>query len=288
MASGLFGLGTGTPSRFPYPDRPQSGPGLGAGQGQVTRARLVIVVGPAGTVAGVFVYRTGTIPAPGNPPIGWVTDSPTDPFGNVLPVTGIGEQDAAGYAVIHGSQAIFAVTGQSSSLAGDVQASGPGELDVISPIYTGADVSAFFSLRSKTSNFGFGPVANFLQGTAINCVGGTPANPTQIVTDGWNTLAPINGWANVTTLKYSLLTNRMVMVAGVITSAGAAGNPIFANLPAGYRPATQQETAAGLHGAPPAGGAFMRVAVNGDLSIPGSTVGTGPWSVSWTFSLDYA
>src|SRR5215831_8312493 len=78
----LFGLGAGTPSRFPYPDRPQPAPGLGPGGGQNVRARTVIVFGPAGTVSGVFVYAPGTTPGPGNPPIAAMTASATDPFGN--------------------------------------------------------------------------------------------------------------------------------------------------------------------------------------------------------------
>jgi hypothetical protein len=78
----LFGLGAGTPSRFPYPDRPQPAPGVGPSSGQVTRARVVIVSGPTGTVSGVFVYAPGTIPGPGNTPIAAMTASATDPFGN--------------------------------------------------------------------------------------------------------------------------------------------------------------------------------------------------------------
>lgn len=79
---GLFGLGAGTPSRFPYPDRPQPAPAIGPSQGQSTRARTVVVFGPAGTVSGVFVYAPGTIPGPGNPPIAAMSASATDPFGN--------------------------------------------------------------------------------------------------------------------------------------------------------------------------------------------------------------
>lgn len=78
----LFGLGAGTPSRFPYPDRPQPAPGVGPSQGQVTRARVVIVSGPTGSVEGVFVYAPGTVPALGNPPIASLTAGTADPFGN--------------------------------------------------------------------------------------------------------------------------------------------------------------------------------------------------------------
>jgi hypothetical protein len=75
MPRKLFGLGSGTPSRFPYQDRPQSGPGIGASSGQVIRATLVIVSG----FQGVFVYNGH--PGPGTL-IGSVSDATTDPFGN--------------------------------------------------------------------------------------------------------------------------------------------------------------------------------------------------------------
>lgn len=263
MASGLFGLGTGTPSRFPYPDRPQSGPGLGAGQGQNVRARFVIIFGNTG---GLFVY-SGT-PAFGNLITTITATSGTDPYGNAY-LGGITEYASIG---VSGYEAM--------------QHTATGLIAYVSPGGAGGPYGVVASFQQSGGVFTL--AAPLIVTGAVTAIGGTAANPTVITTDTWQTLAPINGWANVTTLKYTLLPDRMVMVAGVITSAGAAGNPIFANLPAGYRPATQQETAAGLHGAPPAGGAFMRVAVNGDLSIPGSTVGTGPWSVSWTFSLDYA
>lgn len=282
MASGLFGLGTGTPSRFPYPDRPQGGPGIGAGNGQIIRARYVIITDVSG---GVFIY-VGT-PQTGNPPILWVTEAATDPFGNALPFRGVGVKNGSNLAGITDTASVI-VGGTGEASFGTLNDSGAGGTSLESSTFGAGDVSAFFELLSKNVN-GIGP-RMLIGNAAVLSTAGTAANPTQITTDGWHTLAPINGWANVAgePLKYTLLPDRMVMVAGVITSAGAAGNPIFANLPAGYRPATQQETAAGLHGAAPAGGAFMRVAVNGDMSIPGSTVGTGPWSVSWTFSLDYA
>lgn len=55
------------------------------GQTGILRARLVIVSGAG--VSGVFVY-SGT-PGAGNPPIAWLTSSPSDPYGN--PVTpGVG------------------------------------------------------------------------------------------------------------------------------------------------------------------------------------------------------
>lgn len=75
--SGLFGLGAGSPSRFPYEDRPQPSPGVGPGQGQNVRARIVIIFGTGG---GLFVY-SGT-PAAGNLIASITSAAGTDPFGN--------------------------------------------------------------------------------------------------------------------------------------------------------------------------------------------------------------
>jgi hypothetical protein len=74
---GLFGLGAGTPSRFPYEDRPQPSPGVGPSQGQNVRARIVTVFGANG---GIFVY-SGT-PAKGNLIASTAATAGTDAFGN--------------------------------------------------------------------------------------------------------------------------------------------------------------------------------------------------------------
>src|SRR5712691_7126509 len=90
LMGSLFGLGAGTPSRFPYPDRPQPSPGIGPSQGQVVRARLVVI---SGAGSGLFVY-SGT-PAFGNL-VGSITSSAgTDPYGNAF-LSGITEYQTAG------------------------------------------------------------------------------------------------------------------------------------------------------------------------------------------------
>lgn len=43
---------------------------------------LVIIAGPAGTIAGLFIYSG--IPGPGNPPISWDSSSSKDPYGNTI------------------------------------------------------------------------------------------------------------------------------------------------------------------------------------------------------------
>jgi hypothetical protein len=73
-----------TPRRPDQAEVPQS-QGLGGGfRASVVRARLVIVSGPND---GVFIYKSGTTPALGNPPITWESSTLVDPFGNVLPST---------------------------------------------------------------------------------------------------------------------------------------------------------------------------------------------------------
>lgn len=69
--------------RYNPPDLPAVAP-TSAG---IERARIVLVFGPSGSLVGVFVYAAGTTPAAGNPPIAWMSNQSTDPFGNSLPST---------------------------------------------------------------------------------------------------------------------------------------------------------------------------------------------------------
>lgn len=102
-----WGLGRPTPSRFPYPGSPQTSGVAPPGNTQVFRGRLVIIFGPTGTVSGIFMYAPGTTPGPGNPPIAWLTNTSTDPYGNaVSPQFGV--RDSAGQGVsLTNNQLIF-------------------------------------------------------------------------------------------------------------------------------------------------------------------------------------
>jgi hypothetical protein len=201
--------------------------------------------------AGVFVY-SGT-PGPGNPPTGWVTSAAADPFGNALPVAGNGQQDVNGYVAMLGSVLLMAVTGQASALAGVIQASGPGEADVFSPLQTGGDVRAALSLKSKASNGGLGPVVSVFNGAAFNSAAGTPANPTQVTTDGWHVVgaagepayaANFGASAGDQAPRFRLEADLTVVLDGtaVTTAATGAVAAIF-TLPAGYRPAQRKRFA---------------------------------------------
>lgn len=77
------------------------GPGSTSG---VIRARQVIV---SGSDEGVFVY-SGT-PGPGNPPIDYMSNSATDPFGNVLPQAGtVAYVSPTVWSALTGGQLLFA------------------------------------------------------------------------------------------------------------------------------------------------------------------------------------
>jgi hypothetical protein len=90
------------------PDAGDLFPGVQPGvQPGVVIANVVIVSGPAGQVTGIFVYAAGTVPGPGNPPIAWITNASTDPFGNAVSPQ-LGVRNAAGQGVnLKGSQLIF-------------------------------------------------------------------------------------------------------------------------------------------------------------------------------------
>lgn len=67
--------------------RPQNAPiaqgtpiGVQPGTQSITIAHIIIVTGPGG---GVFIY-SGT-PGTGNPPVAWISNGTTDPYGNALP-----------------------------------------------------------------------------------------------------------------------------------------------------------------------------------------------------------
>jgi hypothetical protein len=83
------GPGLGGMNPAPQDAPPPGGLGLGVQPGVnngIVIANVVIVFGPD---AGVFIYATGTTPGPGNPPVLWMTDNTTDPYGNTL-IPGIG------------------------------------------------------------------------------------------------------------------------------------------------------------------------------------------------------
>lgn len=257
---GLFGLGTGTPSRFPYPDRPQSGPGLGAGQGQNVRARFIIIFGSTG---GLFVYNGN--PAFGNLITTITATSGTDPYGNAYigGDTTYVNLGGSGYAAMQ-----YAADGLRRYTA-PAGAGGPYGLDSsILLDATGAHVNAAATVGTLTS------------------IGGTAARPSVVTTDTWHVVgsgggepAFQSGWANagggLASLQFSLLPENAVQVIGMLNPAGLTGALVF-TIPAGYRPAIGQDFGLGFHTAAGAGaGIFGRLTPAGAFSIQNAGVGSG-------------
>jgi hypothetical protein len=184
---------------------------------QAVEAQYVIVSGPGG---GVFIYN-GT-PGPGNPPIYWETNSPTDPYGNTLPTPGIGSANIT-YAAINGGAIIFgdSIT-RPTNEAGSITSTSAGFLRIASPTESVTDTAAILGLLSKTANGGLGP--SFEVFAALVATSGTPSNPTQISTDTWNTVTTPTGMTGTIRVMLSPLANlAMIDVNVVITSTNTTG-----------------------------------------------------------------
>lgn len=276
-AASMFGLGRTTPSRFPYADRPQS-PGAGPGQSNILRARLVLVTGPSGTISGVFVYRPGTTPGPGNPPASWLTNSPTDPYGNAIPAPGPGSQSPTGaWAALNNGTLQLSVAGVASTLSGVLSETAAGNLSIGSGLVSVGDGQANLALMSTLASGGTGPVTQVAAG-AFQSTLGTPSNPTKVTTDVRNLATLKNGWTG--TLYYWQNPDFTISVAGSINPA-AMTSTICATIP--YTPPVAFDFGVAAHtSTPPTQGVFSRLQTTGDVNIINSTVGSGQMGVAIT------
>lgn len=134
------------------------------GSSSTVRARIVIVSGPAD---GVFVYAPGTIPALGNPPVDWLNGGSADPFGNPLPSPGSGSQGNLGWVALDNGSILLAGAGVPSSHAAQIEGFNAGNLQLTSPIESGADTAAVFQLFSKAANGGVQPEAAVVGGLSV-------------------------------------------------------------------------------------------------------------------------
>jgi hypothetical protein len=267
------GLG-GTP---PVPPGyvPPGLPDTAAGSVNIFRGRLVIVFGPAGTVSGIFVYTPGTTPGLGNPPVVSITESSTDPYGNVLSggvvvgtpsnpqvqiqsVSGVGKLvfklNSSGYSdgLINGGFAsgigVISIQGPASTTAGHI--------DFVSHVISAADgmathfaneewaytdISGTFRTYAFVDGSGFSATA-VNQLTATDPTTGTaPANPA--IGETWHDLRPLtNSFVGTIASRYPpqyrKLADGNVQIEGCIQCPNAA-NPntiTFANLASAYRP----------------------------------------------------
>jgi len=192
---------------------PAPGVQPGVNQGVVVATR-VIVVGPAGTVTGVFVYAPGTTPGLGNFPTAWMTTATTDPFGNVLPVAAV-----IGTTSIYAADGVFFSTGGAAGAAVIPNGSGGVNIQTTGGQYV---------------NITTGPFASVL---------GTVADPTIITTDT-GTTASIFGtdWgasgSGANGAIFQLQPNGWVNVAIDVKTTAAAPAAEICAIPAGYAPTT--------------------------------------------------
>lgn len=278
----LFGLGAGTPSRFPYPDRPQAGPGIGAGSGQTIRAKFVIITDVFG---GVFIY-TG-VPGPGNAPVAWMSFAPTDPYGNPLLFPGVGVRNGSLLAgLTDHAEVIVGAVGE--TVFGGISDSGSGATSFGSSQTGVGDLGAFLTLRSKNGGGTPGPQA-ILDNASLISTAGTPANPTQLATDVWQAVTPNagNGWGGSGRVK--LLSEKNVCMCQMSLSAGTIANgTAAASVPAAYIPAVTQFLPVGTGSGTGAltNGPYMQLTVGGNWQVENLPTGTATVHLNGTYALD--
>lgn len=253
MAGSLFGLGAGTPSRFPYEDRPQPAPGVGPGAGQPVRTRQVIVSG-SGAGAGVFVYN-------GTPGLGTLVKSitspstATDPFGNAVIGTDTTYQKISPtsfQAIAYQGNEIqfFTATSPAGPWAGTglfifFSASGPtgilinaaGGTIQLAVTSTGVQVAgAAFTAGNGLSVTGGTTTDTETVTGALTATGGTPASPVAVKTDVWNAMGLAAGFtAGVPAPQFKLMPDQTVMCRGIVSlSANQVAGTVFATLGASY------------------------------------------------------
>lgn len=237
-------------------------------QSPVVTANRIIVSGANG---GVFIYL-GT-PSLGNPPIDWMTNATTDPFGNALPSQGVGtQQSGSNWASLFSGAAWLGdnLTTQPNAAA----ASGGSGMMLLKSGLTGvSDNAAFIELFSKNSGGG-SVAASITLGSAVTATVGTPAAPTLITTDVWNTLGALAAGSGYTVNngRFQLCTDGRVEIDINLTAGAAtvAGNYAFATaLPAGQRPPFQCSYIIGFNGTTAAGvnTTTLRVSTAGAVTL---------------------
>jgi hypothetical protein len=243
----VSGDGLRRPLNAPPGVTPSSGvqPGVDTG---VEYARIVIVFGPAGSVSGVFVYPAGTTPGAGNPAVEAISNASKDPYGNTIQ-PGIMSQIPGGAFV--------------SLFQGEINFSGGATIEGVS--------------GNGNLLFTTGGEYGFLGGPVVSTAG-TAASPSVISTDTWHGMGLLNGWANAAgnvTAQYRLVASppNSVEVIGAL-AANAATAATFFTLPAGYRPASQQQVACGATGGQVAGSTpFAQCDAGGNLTVQHDTIG---------------
>jgi hypothetical protein len=200
-----WGLGRGTPSRFPYPGAVSTPAGVAPpGNVGVFRGKLVIVYGPSGTISGVFVYAPGTTPAKGNPPIAWMTGGTSDPYGNTV-TPQIGSQASNGQGVVlQGADILLpgsnlVASGEPAAIFGVPAASTAAQSFLIFASPLDSTNQAVLLLAGESGNAATAAYAQFVQQTAADVQSAMQVWATGgVVVSQLGTVASPEGWHAVT------------------------------------------------------------------------------------------
>lgn len=230
------GLGRPAPSRYPYPDAPQSVPGLGASSGQVVRARLVIIFGIKG---GMFVYSP--TPGFGNLIESVAAQAGTDPYGNPY-FAGFWSYPPSGNSQFAGLNQGTLYLGNGSLLAnmGTVSSPSSGNMLISSPVASDTAATAMF--RSSTAS-GLGvPVLQV--GYPANATLLTATDPNTGNAAGWNPMTGLqNGWSSAGRhARYRLKPDGNVQLDLEISGGTIANGTVIWTAPADYIPSAAPGT----------------------------------------------
>lgn len=206
----LVGDGLVRPQNAPVAQQPQVGVQPGT-TGPIVRANTVIVFGPTGAPVGIFIYRQGTTPSLGNPPVISITQpgATQDPYGNTIKAGAFfGDTNPArtDYILIApGSPPVFdigtgdAAEGAPAQIVGGIQGGGTSrqlELSLLSPGVTGggATASARINLMSPSPDGTQNATGSLTSTDGAGSSSAYNAEPGQTVT----TAASVSGTSTLT------------------------------------------------------------------------------------------
>lgn len=254
----------------------------------VVIANIVIIFGPSGSPSGLFVYKPGTTPGAGNPPVSWSSASSTDPYGNTLTpavsgetaVVGAGQDGAAQVTLVSRGAAPqaglieFPVPGtffRYGSLAAAVENTTGSTLFLLGPADTSQEAMAL-ELLSKTADgtsaawqiIYFDPNGVQYQQAFGTFAGVTlPAASVTAIEPGvttelspasgaqWHTLAltTVTGSGNgVNGFRYKVMPGNMLLLEWDLAMNSVANNITIATIPAGWRPSKAHNIGSGTYG----------------------------------------
>lgn len=284
------------------------------------QANTVVVFGPATNVVGLFEYAAGTIPALGNLPIAWISESTKDPFGNTLPGGSFGAKDIVTYNKLtqtlawlsQGSLNLVAITDFAPGGLG-VQ---NGHLGISSPSTSNLDVSGAVELNSQLYAFGNGQAPEFKldNGTVLifnqsgPAPGGTKSaiwldngdgfihvrdaagNPTGIASDTWTNVGNFqNGWTSGGDCRTKLdATSNTVRIELELNPGTLTDSTHICTLGnAKYKPNKTKNLWAGTRGGTAiTNDAIIQVLTGGDIQCLSLPTGATSVRVNGVYSLD--